>query len=461
MQADTGGAVTLNGGSVAATGLGALGLFATGTGSQISATDVTVSTAGSGLSTANAIDADSAPLITVTGGSASTTGTDAFVAGSTNGRTLNLSGTTITATGDGSGGLYANGTGSTVTGTELTITTHGDYDSENNFHAAGIANQSYGEISGGGLVTLTSSSILTTGTQATGVYTANGGTTTINGGSVTTQGTQADAIGAFSGAQVTVEGTTISTSGNASKGFDVEGTGTTLVASNVSVTTTGTIDPATGFHSQGLYNGAGGSNSTALTGGGTATVTDSSFLTKGVDSVAIDTENGAKTTLNGGSYATQGNGSVGVLAAYNGSVTIAPCDCDIGTPTISTSGVVSDGVVADGSGTSASLTGANIVTTGNGSAGAVLVGTGSSMTLSNVSITTSGTTDPSTGHNALGVFNGSGSSGNFPGGGTFGISDSAIKTSGDNAIGVETANGGLRRSSAARFQRPVFSRSAS
>jgi len=145
VQADTGGVVTLNGGSVAVTGTGSLGLFATGTGSQINATDVTVSTAGSGLSTANAIDADSGAVVTVTGGSASTTGTDAFVAGSTSGGTLNLSGTTITATGAGSGGLYANGTGSTVTGTGLTITTHGNYDSENNFGAAGISNQSYGE----------------------------------------------------------------------------------------------------------------------------------------------------------------------------------------------------------------------------------------------------------------------------------------------------------------------------
>ena len=174
VQADTGGVVTLNGGSVAVTGTGSLGLFATGTGSQINATDVTVSTAGSGLSTANAIDADSGAVVTVTGGSASTTGTDAFVAGSTSGGTLNLSGTTITATGAGSGGLYANGTGSTVTGTGLTITTHGNYDSENNFGATGISNQSYGEISGGGFVTLTSSSILTMGTQATGVSTANG-----------------------------------------------------------------------------------------------------------------------------------------------------------------------------------------------------------------------------------------------------------------------------------------------
>ena len=83
--------------------------------------------------------------------------------------TLNLSGTIIAATGDGSGGLFANGTGSTVTGTGLSITTHGNYDSVNNFGPAGLTNQLYPGSPGGGVVTLTNSSILTTGTQATGV----------------------------------------------------------------------------------------------------------------------------------------------------------------------------------------------------------------------------------------------------------------------------------------------------
>ena len=177
----SGGSVTLNGGSVTVAGTGSLGLFATGTGSQINATDVTVSTAGSGLANANAILADSGAVVTVNGGSASTTGTDAYVAGSINGATLNLNGTTVTATGDGSGGLAVNGTGSTITATELTITTHGNYDSANNFGPTGATNQSYGEISGGGTLTLTNSSIVTTGTQAPGVYTANGGTTNLTG----------------------------------------------------------------------------------------------------------------------------------------------------------------------------------------------------------------------------------------------------------------------------------------
>ena len=73
------------------------------------------------------------------------------------------------------GGPFANGTGSTVTATGVTITTHGNYDTVNDFGAAGLANQSYPGSPGGGVVTLTNSSILTTGTEANGVYTANGG----------------------------------------------------------------------------------------------------------------------------------------------------------------------------------------------------------------------------------------------------------------------------------------------
>ena len=111
-------------------------------------------------------------------------------------------------------GALRHRTGSTVTGTGLTITTHGNYDSENNFGAAGVTNQSYGEMSGGGVVTLTGSSILTTGTQATGVYTANGGATTLTNDTVTTDG-------------------------DGSTGLIVSGAGSKLNASGVIVTTLG------------------------------------------------------------------------------------------------------------------------------------------------------------------------------------------------------------------------------
>ena len=148
----------------------------------------------------------------------------------------------------------------------------------------------------GGTATLTNLTIQTSGATSVGVVTTASGMTTINGGSITTSGAQSDAVLALSGAQVTVQGTTLSTSGNAAKGFDVQGSGTVLTASNVSVTTTGTINPATGNHSQGLYNGDGTSSGTSPTGGGVANVTNSTFVTKGVDSIGVDTLDGGATT---------------------------------------------------------------------------------------------------------------------------------------------------------------------
>ena len=244
VQADTGGSVTLNGGSVAVTGTGSLGLFATGTGSQINATDVAVSTAGSGLpSNAIAILAGPGAVVTVIGGSASTTGTDAYVAGAfttgaTGVATLNLSGTTITATGDGSGGLFANGTGSTVTAIGLTITTHGNYDTVNNFGPAGLANQSYPGSPGGGVVTLTNSSILTTGTSATGVYTANGGVTTLRGDSIATSGTNSNGVFSDVGGTINITGGSVSTTGLEAFGVGALGGGNVSL-SGTFVSTTG------------------------------------------------------------------------------------------------------------------------------------------------------------------------------------------------------------------------------
>jgi autotransporter family porin len=489
VQADTGGAVILNGGSVAVTGTGSVGLFATGTGSTINATDVAVSTAGSGLpSTANAILAGPGAVITTTGGSASTTGTDAYVAGAfttggTGVATLNLSGTTITATGDGSGGLFANGTGSTVTATGVTITTHGNYDSVNGFHATGVTNQSYPGSPGGGLVTLTSSSILTTGTQATGVYTANGGTTrltgdsittsgansngvqadpggsiTLNGGSVSTTGLEAFGVGALGGGSVSISGTSVTTSGDASKGLLVLGPGSTLSASTLTVTTSGTINPADGDHAIAVFNGSGG----GYAAGGTANLTNLTIRTSGAESDGVVTTASGNTTINGGSITTSGPNSLDLYATGSGSQIAA------NRVTLSTTGgpnsqtMVADqgaqitviggsasttgdssyaaGVTAGGS---LSLNGTTITATGLGSGGLFVNGTGGVLDATNVSVRTRGGIDPSTGDHADGAFNGSYPG--DPGGGTMTLTNLTIQTSGADAPGVATEDGGLTK----------------
>ncbi len=407
VAAQSGATIAISGGSISISSANSNDLYATGAGSKITANGVTLTTSGGPYS--NTIDADSGAVISVIGGSASTSGTSSFVAGVTAGGTLTLSGTTITGTGDGSGGIYVNGTGGTLTASNLIITTHGDTDAATGDNAAGAYNGSFGtEYVGGGAMTLNNVSITTSGNYGQGVVTQNSGTTSVYGGSITTSGNDADAIQALSGAQVLVQGTTISTSGDGSKGFDVQGTGTVVTINGVNVTTTGTVDtnPATGDHSQALYNGDGTHSGTSPTGGGVANVTNSTFATQGVNSVGVDTLDGGKTFLTGGS--------------------------------VTTSGVTSAGVVSDSS-AFVSLTGVSVTTTGNGSTGLGINGAGEA-DAKDATIVTSGGVDSTTGDHANGVYNGP--SGSFTAGGIVKLADVSVSTSGAGSNGVVTSSGG-------------------
>ena len=132
-QADAGGSLTLTGGTISTSGAGSVGLYAAGANSQITATNVAVSTTGGNFATAVYVTAGGA--ITMNGGSAQTAGVDVYVAGVYSGGTLNLTGTSITATGLGSGGLFVNGTGGSLTGNNLTVVTHGNVGSATGFSA--------------------------------------------------------------------------------------------------------------------------------------------------------------------------------------------------------------------------------------------------------------------------------------------------------------------------------------
>ena len=82
---------------------------------------------------------------------------------------LTLNGTTIAATGDGSGGLYVNGTGGVLNASNLTITTHGGVDESTGQSATGAYNGSYDDqYVGGGTMTLTNVAITTSGDTAKG-----------------------------------------------------------------------------------------------------------------------------------------------------------------------------------------------------------------------------------------------------------------------------------------------------
>ena len=72
------------------------------------------------------------------------------------------------------------GTGSSMTGSGLTVTANGSADPITTFYSGAASNNAFGSFPTGGALTLSNSTLLTTGTQTFSVYTANGGTTPLN-----------------------------------------------------------------------------------------------------------------------------------------------------------------------------------------------------------------------------------------------------------------------------------------
>ena len=408
-QADGGGVLTLNGGSVAVSGAGSLGLYATGENSQITANNVAVSTSGGGL--ANAALAASGAVLTMNGGSAQTSGLDSYVAGAVSGGTINLTGTAISSTSQGGGGLFANGSTAAVTGDNLTITITGAYDAANQFHPAGVDNQSFQSFVGGGTIKLTDSIISVTSDNGDGVFTDNSGATSIKGGSIATTGANSGAVYDWGASTTTLTDVQITTKGVGAKGIDVNGTGSTLTGSGLTISTSGGTD-ANNNKSVGVYNGNGGGDGGGATGGGKITLTNSNITTSGYYAFGVATLNGGATTLTGGS--------------------------------IQTSGTLGDGVYSSSSGAT-QLSDLTIATTGDGAKGISIHGTGTTLTGDNLTISTAGARDASTTYAAQGVYNGSGPSPNNAGntgGGTITLTNSTVVTSGAGGYGVDTENGG-------------------
>ena len=167
--------------------------------------------------------------------------------------------------------------GPEIDASNATIATTGGYNSSTGLHSYGVYNGPYGSFTTGGVATLTDTSVSTQGAQMYGVLTSTGGVTTILGGSISTAGTQADAVltisggstsisnseggptvitttgtsangvSVSSGSSAQVSGAQITTNGNGSSGLVATGVGSTLTATEISVTTHGNVDASDGF----------------------------------------------------------------------------------------------------------------------------------------------------------------------------------------------------------------------
>jgi autotransporter family porin len=266
LQADAGGLATLNGGSVTTTGIGASGLSVDGAGSKIMASNVAVATNGGyDLGTESfsfGLVASNGGSATVSGGSITTNGPVAHGVFAFNSGSVALSaGTTVLTTGGGSFGLFVNGAGSSLTATDVNVTTDGGVGPAFGDAAIGAYNgfASPGDPTGGAM-TLTDTTITTSGTAAVGVETNSGGVTNISGGAVATSGQDAHALFVTgAGSRVNLSGaTTFATQGDGAIGLYALRGGVITASGQTTVATTGSVSASTGLPAYGINaDGAG------------------------------------------------------------------------------------------------------------------------------------------------------------------------------------------------------------
>lgn len=282
----------------------------------------------SGLNNVGVLSTGLGSEINYQGGTISTMSRASFGVLAQDGGTVNLEGTQITTTGSGaaavagSHALYALGTGSQISGTNVNLNVSG------NFTNAVRAE-------GNGSISLNNSTINSSGTSSADTDPAS-------------------AVRALSGGQIQLSGSTITATGQRGNGFSVQDVGSSITMTNTNITVSGTRAKA-GFVFDGgsatlinskllslntdalVVQGTGSTislldtdiKSTAILGlglrintGASGTMTNGSSITTGRDSPAVVVINGTF-SANNATFQTSGNdNAIAVLADQGGVVTL-------------------------------------------------------------------------------------------------------------------------------------------
>src|SRR5574337_191959 len=428
-EGGAGGSVIINGATTIITiGTGSYGLAVNGADSSLTTNGVISEGISGGSVTTSGDDAiglyasGSGSSITTSNGTAIVTGAPiegeggsvtlgarAFGALADSGGQVSLGGGSVTTYGDGAIGLYATGAHSSISASGVAAETFGAQDSES-------------------------------GLYAFGVLAADGGSVSFSGGSVTTNSAVAPgAASVGAGSSVTLNsGAVVTTFGGGSVGLLVNGSGASLTTNGIFVTTYGNIDESTGDAAFGAYNGFTPNGAST---GGTMSLTNTTIVTYGASAGGVVTNSGGVTTISGGSVTTSGDDALGLYASGAGSsittlngtviVTGAPAggggEGDLVAAQQSTSGAYAYGALAD-NGAHISLAGGSVTTNGFGAAGLISTGEGSLIATNGVAVTTHGD-----GY-AFGALANAGA--------TLTIAGGSITTSGLSAIGVNARDAG-------------------
>lgn len=311
--------------------------------------------------------------------------------------------TYVTSAADLAGvGFFAQGAGSTINGTGVSITTNGALAQGIRVGAGGLVTMSAGSITTNDLTgtsagspdgvlisgtattaraELRGTSITTAGPFAAGLRANGNATALVDAVTINTAGASAFGIRAQSGGQITVQnGTQVTTQGATAQGFTARGTGSSTA--RIIITDSGTVThgaDSTGFSaSSASINAKGiiiGTNATAETFGANAYGAAAGFF-------------GSSVTLTGGSVTTHGTGARGLSAENDATVSVT------GT-TVITTGQNAHGAFSTASSvpTFINLTNASVQTSGTGSRG-LSASTRGVITATGTSVTTTGSAAP-------------------------------------------------------------------
>ena len=339
LKSGSGGTIAVGGGTAASSGDKAIGLYATGPGSQVSASGLAVTSGSVSTTGAIGLKSEAGGTIIFIAGSVHTVGTGAIGAASQgDGSALQLSGgTDFHVDGNGSIGLLTSSSSdpstskSSMKADSITVSVAGGALLGLDAGAAFNANVGAGTI--GGLLNVSNSTLETTGGLNTfGVYTADGGSTLLTGDTISVAASTIYA-GVESGPNgtTTINGGTVATQGSNSIAVYAHG-----AAAQVFV---GYSDPLT------LGSPVG-------------------ISTLDVDSPGVRADGGGLAKLNGGTINTSGDGSFGLYVTGSGSQIVATGVA------VTTHGGVSEatgwaanGVVAEAGGV-ATLSGGSVTTAG-------------------------------------------------------------------------------------------------
>jgi fibronectin-binding autotransporter adhesin len=244
-QADTGGQISLTGGSVTVSGTQSFDLLTNDSGTQIQATNLTST---SSVPNWTAVQADTGSSLSYTDGSITTTSaaTSATNVLAIHGSSITLSGVTIEADGNGTGALSVGDccsstpdSGASITGSGLTIISKGTTDPATTFNANFATNPN------GGTLSLSNSTLTSTGADNFGIYTAKTSVTTLTNDTILQSGPNSIAVSS-QGGQTTINGGSITSTGAGSFGVNANGGSVTMTGGSVTMGMSGVMGGATG-----------------------------------------------------------------------------------------------------------------------------------------------------------------------------------------------------------------------